>query len=76
MTLGGDIGFHIYCQSTEGKIDLVPLSRVESHRSMEEGWISCNHPGKCNLLNLTLLEYQNDSISLQMSLSLTILSAT
>ena len=48
MTEGGDIGFRVYHKSAEeGIVDLVPLSRIESHLVMEEGEFICEDPGKC-----------------------------
>jgi isopentenyl diphosphate isomerase/L-lactate dehydrogenase-like FMN-dependent dehydrogenase len=48
MTEGGDIGFKIYYKSAEeGTVDLVSLSRIESHLVMEEGELTCTNPGKC-----------------------------
>jgi hypothetical protein len=48
MTEGGDIGFRVYYKSAEeGIVDLVPLSRIESHLVMEEGEYICENPGKC-----------------------------
>ncbi|XP_046633840.1 SEC14-like protein 2 isoform X1 [Daphnia pulicaria] len=47
MTEGGDIGFRVYYKSDEeGIVDLVPLSRIESHLVMEEGEFICYNPGK------------------------------
>ena len=48
MSEGGDIGFSVYYKSTEdGTVDLIPLSRVESHLVTEEGEFICVNPGKC-----------------------------
>ena len=48
MTEGGDIGFRVYFKSAEeGPVDLVPLSRIESHLVTEEGELICVNPGKC-----------------------------
>ncbi|XP_046633862.1 SEC14-like protein 2 [Daphnia pulicaria] len=47
MTEGGDIGFRVYYKSDEeGIVDLVPLSRIESHLITEEGQYICEDPGK------------------------------
>nr|CAH0109508.1 unnamed protein product [Daphnia galeata] len=47
MTEGGDIGFRVYFKSAEeGPVDLVPLSRTESHLVTEEGELICVNPGK------------------------------
>ncbi|EFX85396.1 hypothetical protein DAPPUDRAFT_238038 [Daphnia pulex] len=47
MTEGGDIGFKVYYKSAEeGIVDLVPLSRIESHLITEEGQYICEDPGK------------------------------
>ncbi|XP_046633841.1 SEC14-like protein 2 isoform X2 [Daphnia pulicaria] len=47
MTEGGDIGFRVYYKSDEeGIVDLVPLSRIESHLVTEEGQYICEDPGK------------------------------
>ena len=48
MTEGGDIGFRVYFKSVdEGTVDLVPLSRIESHLVTEEGELICINPGEC-----------------------------
>ena len=48
LTEGGDIGFRVYYKSAEeGTVDLVPLSRIESHLVTEEGEFICANPGKC-----------------------------
>jgi hypothetical protein len=48
MTEGGDIGFRVYYKSDEeGIVDLVPLSRIESHLVTEEGEFVSEKPGKC-----------------------------
>nr|CAH0107616.1 unnamed protein product [Daphnia galeata] len=47
MTEGGDIGFRVYYKSAEdGTVDLIPLSRVESHLVTEECDFICVKPGK------------------------------
>ncbi|XP_046460612.1 SEC14-like protein 2 [Daphnia pulex] len=47
MTEGGDIGFRVYYKSAEeGIVDLVPLSRIESHLVTEEGEFVSEKPGK------------------------------
>lgn len=58
MTEGGDIGFRVYHVSTaiqnnssnEEIVELVPVSRIESHLVMEEGEIVCDYVGKCELI--------------------------
>lgn len=51
MTEGGDIGFRLYFKDPNGDIvDLIPLSRVDSHLVMEYGEITCDQSGKCELL--------------------------
>lgn len=49
MTEGGDIGFRITLIDAINKegIEMVPLSRIESHLVMEEGEIICDTVGKC-----------------------------
>lgn len=50
MTEGGDIGFRVCSKNPDGStVDLIPLSRVESHLVMEEGEIVCVNAGKCNI---------------------------
>ena len=57
MTEGGDIGFRVYHVSTASQnssskeeiVELVPVSRIESHLVMEEGEIICDYVGKCEL---------------------------
>ncbi|XP_046633901.1 SEC14-like protein 2 [Daphnia pulicaria] len=48
MTEGGDIGFRIYHVngSKEDIVEVVPVSRIESHLVMEEGEIICDYIGK------------------------------
>jgi hypothetical protein len=52
MTEGGDIGFRIYHVngSKEDIVEVVPVSRIESHLVMEEGEIICDYIGKCEIL--------------------------
>jgi hypothetical protein len=60
MTEGGDIGFRVYYKSDEeGIVDLVPLSKIESHLVTEEGEFICYNPGKCrlNISKLTTVFY-------------------
>ncbi len=53
MTEGGDIGFRVYYKSDqESIVDLVPLSRIESHLVTEEGEFICYNPGKCKYLKV------------------------
>ena len=49
MTEGGDIGFRIRLtnETNQEDVEMVPLSRIESHLVMEEGEITCDVPGKC-----------------------------
>ena len=51
MTEGGDIGFRIYhitnSSSKEEIVEMVPVSRIESHLVMEEGELVCECAGKC-----------------------------
>ena len=48
MTEGGDIRFRVYSKNSKGSTnDFVPLSRVDSHLAMEEGYLTCEEPGKC-----------------------------
>lgn len=49
MTEGGDIAFRVYSKDVKGDGDLVPLCRVDSHLTMEEGQVTCDQPGKCKL---------------------------
>lgn len=50
MTEGGEIAYRIYRENLEeGKADLIPLDRVESHLFMEEGQLVCDVPGTCNI---------------------------
>nr|CAH0109449.1 unnamed protein product [Daphnia galeata] len=47
MTEGGDIRFRVYSKNSKGSTnDFVPLSRVDSHLAMEEGYLTCEEPGK------------------------------
>ncbi|EFX85375.1 hypothetical protein DAPPUDRAFT_314193 [Daphnia pulex] len=48
MTEGGDIGFRIYhvAGSKQDIVEVVPVSRIESHLVMEEGEIICDYIGK------------------------------
>lgn len=49
MTEGGDIEFRIYHVTISEKeeiIEVVPVSRIESHLVMEEGEIICDYTGK------------------------------
>ena len=52
MSEGGDIGFKVYRLITsnnpkEDVVEVVPLSRIESHLVMEEGEIVCDGIGIC-----------------------------
>lgn len=52
MTEGGDIGFRVYhiansINSKEEIVEMVPISRIESHLVMEEGELVCEYIGKC-----------------------------
>lgn len=51
MTEGGDIGFKVYHvpENSKDVIELVPISRIESHLVMEEGEIICDYIGKCKI---------------------------
>lgn len=57
MTEGGDIGFRIYhiasSSNNEEVVEVVPVSRIESHLVMEEGEIVCDYIGKCEALYYT-----------------------
>lgn len=53
MTEGGDIEFRIYHVTISEKeeiIEVVPVSRIESHLVMEEGEIICDYTGKCEII--------------------------
>ena len=56
MTEGGDIGFRIYhitnSSSKEEIVEMVPVSRIESHLVMEEGELVCECAGKCECWNI------------------------
>jgi hypothetical protein len=48
MTEGGDIQFRVYIKKSKGNVvDVIPLDRVDSHLTMEEGQFTCDEPGKC-----------------------------
>lgn len=52
MTEGGDIGFRVYYKDPHGDVvDLLPLTRIESHLIMEEGEITCEQAGKRELFS-------------------------
>jgi hypothetical protein len=50
MTEGGDIRYRVYIKKSKGNVvDVIPLDRVDSHLTMEEGQFTCDEPGKCKL---------------------------
>lgn len=65
MTEGGDIGFRVYHQAddTSQVIELVPVSRIESHLVMEEGEVVCDCVGKCNFYCIVIESLANQSIT-------------
>lgn len=48
MSEGGDIGFRVYCKSSDE--DLVPLVRIESNLVAEDGHAVCEQVGECKYL--------------------------
>lgn len=58
MTEGGDIGFQLYYKNSNGVVELVPSSRIESHLVMEEGEIVCDQVGKCKLFIVLISNIQ------------------
>lgn len=53
MSEGGDLAYRIFYKTAAGGIEeLVPLDRVDSHLRIEEGQITCENTGKCNIHSL------------------------
>lgn len=70
----------MYCKNSDGIVEFVPRSRVQSHLFMEEGEMICEFAGECKLsgcfIRVTSFLTLTFSYVFQMFSNLIILSAT